>query len=383
MKKTTKKKIEKYCRMFFIYALLPSFCFISLSLCVFVNYVGAAEFEDLTDLYSKNTFLDTLTKGNNIFSVLYQSSQALKYPTSSITSSVPATNAQNELLLPQSSLNITLSPPKNVFPIIKSYLKNGGEFTNTTGYSVDTVPLLNASYPISAEADKSLPLVLIVHTHATESYYETQNEFSDILKPNKDVIGYYDENTPTRTTDTEKNVVHIGRLFSERLESYGIKTVHCTVLHDEENFNLAYNYAGKTIEEYLKKYPSIKYVIDIHRDSLVRTNGEKLCPIANADGEEIAQVMLVVGTDYSGSYHPNWQKNLSVALKLDKIINEKCTGVSRGVYLRTAKFNQQYLIGSMLLEIGSCGNTLKQAEKAALLTADAFYTLLLQNHTFI
>ena len=81
--------------------------------------------------------------------------------------------------------------------------------------------------------------------------------------------------------------------------------------------------------------------------------------------------MLVVGTDEGGLSHPDWQENLANALKLQALLNRAAPGLCRSLDLRTERFNQHETPGSLLIEIGSTGNTLAEALRSARILADA------------
>ena len=89
--------------------------------------------------------------------------------------------------------------------------------------------------------------------------------------------------------------------------------------------------------------------------------------------------MLVVGSDGSGYYHPNWRSNLSLALRYRSYLGKVSDEFVRPIYLRTGRFNQQVSVGSMLLEIGSCGSTLEEAENAAVYAARALADMIYSN----
>jgi stage II sporulation protein P len=80
--------------------------------------------------------------------------------------------------------------------------------------------------------------------------------------------------------------------------------------------------------------------------------------------------MLVVGTDYAGAPHGEWEDNLSFALKLQKSTLGVNAGLMRSINLRSASFNAQYAKGAVLVEIGAAGNTLDEAKRAGELFAD-------------
>ena len=77
-----------------------------------------------------------------------------------------------------------------------------------------------------------------------------------------------------------------------------------------------------TIDENLKKYPSIKVVLDVHRDAFIYEDGSKLKVTCDQNGISTAKVMLVVGTDSMGLSHPNWRGNLNFAAKIQNVAEQ-------------------------------------------------------------
>ena len=138
----------------------------------------------------------------------------------------------------------------------------------------------------------------------------------------------------------------------------------------------------ETIAKNLKEEPNIKIVLDIHRDAMIDADGTKYKTYAQIDknGEVLdsAQIMLVVGTNEGGMTHPEWEKNLSFAVKLQNVLNELYPGLMRPINLRQERFNQHATTGSLILEIGSSGNTLGEALTAIDLFADGLIALLSQ-----
>ncbi len=255
------------------------------------------------------------------------------------------------------------------YPIVEIDLSQkalGIEYiTNETGYNPNISALLMLDSEIEvynpkdlSDTEKKAPIVLIIHTHGTEAYSEDGS----------DVFRYYGGDFG-RTTDTSKNIVAVGRVMAEVLNEEGISTIHCEIMHDEGAYQTAYTKAAETIKEYLEKYPSIKYVFDIHRDAVIKSDGTVMKPITEINGEKVAQIMSVVGSDYKGGYFPDWEKHLSVALKLREKLNAEQKSLCRPVYLRGATYNEQYSEGGLLIEIGSIGNTLDEAKRAGVITA--------------
>ena len=195
------------------------------------------------------------------------------------------------------------------------------------------------------------PLVLILHTHGEESY--------------TDYTGMYPETEPTRSSDTEKNVVRVGKEIKDTLSDFGINAIHCTKMHDSESFINAYSGSAASVKQYLKEYPSIKIVIDVHRDAIIKDDGESIKAAVEIAGKEYAQLMFVVGTNALGHNHPEWQDNLSLALTLQQSIDSTYPSLCRSINLRDVPFNQQLSSGYLLLEVGTCANTLDEALRSA------------------
>ncbi len=267
-----------------------------------------------------------------------------------------------------SSDEIETDPPKESeyeYPLISRDLSQSDKglyyISNDTGHNPDTQALASAPAAIAPYDFKSKkPLVLILHTHGTEAYTA---EGAD---------GYNDTGNLWRSNDTEENVVAVGAVMAQVLEENGIPTLHCQVMHDKDSYNDAYTYSAATIKKYLKQYPTIKYVFDVHRDAIISSDGTLIKGVTEIGGESVAQVMCVAGSDFKGADYPHWEANLAFALRLRAVLNEKEPTLCRPVYLRGAAYNLQYTNGgSLLLEIGSSGNTLNEAKRAAVHVAEA------------
>lgn len=196
--------------------------------------------------------------------------------------------------------------------------------------------------------------VLILHTHGCESYTPTEK---NMYKPSSDF----------RTIDTKYNVIQIGNEIEKILTQKGIKVIHDKTLCDYPSYNDSYNNSLALAKSYTQANPDIKVILDIHRDSIAGQNGEQ---VKTVGGENTSQLMFVVGTDKSGNAHPLWRQNLSFALKLQSRLVKKYPNLMRPINLRTHRFNQQVSTGSLILEVGSDGNTLEEAINAARIFAE-------------
>lgn len=228
-------------------------------------------------------------------------------------------------------------------------VKNNITIKNQTSYTVNTQDILAQQKPFSLSGQ---PQVFILHTHATESY-----------TPSAAFQFKYTSNS--RTTDNHYNMVRVGQELKKVLESKGIGVIHDTSQYDYPSYNDSYNLAYEGIQNAVKKYPSIQIVLDLHRDALNDDTGEKIKLTGEINGEKVAQVMMVVGTDECGFSHPYWKKNLKFATMLQEEFLKLDKSFVRPINLRKSRFNQQFAPGSLILEIGTNGNTLDEALASA------------------
>lgn len=226
---------------------------------------------------------------------------------------------------------------------------------NTTGASLDLDALLAA--PIQFDLTASGPVVLIVHTHATEGYADTAE-------------------TNYSSYDTSRNVVRVGQAMADRLNENGISTIHDTTLNDVPGYNDAYERTAQVISGYLEEYPSIQMVIDVHRDSIADDSGAQIPLLTTLNDAPAAQMLLVMGSNISGMEHPNWEQNLSFALQLQSYCQAAAPDSFREILLRSSRYNEHLTPHSILLEVGAAGNTLDQALNSAVFFADRLAGLL-------
>lgn len=229
---------------------------------------------------------------------------------------------------------------------------------NVCGYDVDLQAML--AKPLSWDLTQDGPAVLIVHTHGTESYKKT---------------GDYEESSAYRTLNNDYNVVSVGDRIAQVLEAGGIQVLHDRTPHDHPSYNGAYGASRKSIKAYMEQYPSIRMVLDIHRDSVTRSDGTQAAYTLTVDGKQTAKLMMVVGTDANGNYHPQWQNNMALAVKLHAQLEKMAPGSCRTISFRKQRFNQDLSAGAMLVEVGAAGNTHQQALAGAELLANGILAL--------
>ena len=134
-------------------------------------------------------------------------------------------------------------------------------------------------------------------------------------------------------------MVSVGNIVADKLNAAGITTLHDTTEHDYPKYTGSYSRAAKTINGYLKKYPSIKIVLDLHRDAAANGN-DKIKLTTEIGGKRAAQVMLVMGSQSGSQTHfPNWKENLKLALRLQQTLENKYPAPARPLSLTSSGYN--------------------------------------------
>ena len=228
------------------------------------------------------------------------------------------------------------------------------EYKNSTGYEIPLEELLKA--PLAWDLTEGGPYVLIVHTHATESYKNT---------------GQYTESDPYRTTQEEHNMLAVGDRIAKLLTAGGISVIHDRTLHDYPSYSKAYTKARQTIQKHLDNNPNICLVLDIHRDAIEDEKGNQLAVTAINGNQKAAKLELVVGTDAGGQPHPNWKQNGALAVKLQTVLEGEFSGICRPVVFRGSRYNHDLTGGSLIVEVGTAGNTMQEALAGAEVLAKA------------
>ena len=160
-------------------------------------------------------------------------------------------------------------------------LPGGGVVWNCTSDSAEKLTAAAESQPdIVVTPDVQEPQVLIVHTHTTESYEPYQRS-------------YYDAEYPFRTRDPDYNMTRVGDALAQKLAEHGISVLHDGTIHDYPAYTGAYDRSEVTIRAALEEYPSIKVIIDLHRDAISSADGSRTAPVAEINGRNAAQFMVI------------------------------------------------------------------------------------------
>lgn len=246
--------------------------------------------------------------------------------------------------------------------IVETTIYSGLSIKNSTSYDIDVGELVKLGPTQVLPADG--PQILIVHTHGSEAY-------------TPDRYNQYEESDSYRTEDLNYNVIRVGDELTAALEAQGLSVLHDREIYDYPSYTGSYSRSGAAVEEYLAQYPDIAVVIDLHRDAL--GDGDVTYKtMAELDGQTSSQLMMLVGTGEGGLSHPDWEQNLRLALYLQQAVNAKYPTLARPISVTKERYNQHLTTGSMILEVGSSGNTLQEALTAVRLYADAVGPALLK-----
>ncbi len=263
--------------------------------------------------------------------------------------------------------------PEGTLPIQEAHYSQGqgdnyiscataGTIKNcTTLSSAEIAAQVGQPLPFSIQLNSSEPQVLIMHTHATETYQLDENL-------------WYDPAFTARSTDNAVNMVAVGAEIVAQLNAAGINTVQDTTLHDYPSYNGSYERSNQTVRSWLEKYPSIKVVLDIHRDAIEYEDGTRVKPVADINGMTAAQVMIICGADNGGNL-PNFKQNLTFAAALENQMESMFPGLTRPVLFDYRYYNQDLTTGSLLLEMGGHASTLEEAKYSGRLVGQALAAL--------
>ncbi len=275
------------------------------------------------------------------------------------------------------------SPGEKPYPTEDQWTEGGdivrttyGKYSGNTFFDLDKCGQVNNKTDISNDKLKeesrkivdftientSEPQVLIYHTHTTES-------FEPYVREHMDAEFNY------RTTDDTKNMIMVGNAIQAELEASGIGVIHVTEIHDYPSYNGSYARSRESIVPILEQYPSIKVALDIHRDA-ISGEGFAAQPYVEIDGKEAAQIMIISGCDDGTLNMPNYMMNFRFASKLQQQLEGDNEGLTRPILFDYRHYNQDLTTGSLLIEVGSHGNTLDQVQYSGQLIGRSLGTLL-------
>ncbi len=236
-------------------------------------------------------------------------------------------------------------------------LENYGQVRNCTDTSASVLLAQSRLLPEFTIKLNSAPQVLIMHTHTTESFEPFERE-------------YYDDSFTYRSSDENMNVVAVGEEIRLQIEKCGISVIHDKTIHDYPSYNGSYDRSAETVKKILADNPEIKVVLDIHRDAIA-SDGNLIAPIAEVNGKKAAQIMIISGCDDGTMNMPEYLKNFRLASLFQQQIEEDSPGLTRPILFDYRNYNQDLTTGSLLIEIGSHGNTIDEVRYSGTLIGNS------------
>ncbi|QNO13534.1 stage II sporulation protein P [Alkalicella caledoniensis] len=161
--------------------------------------------------------------------------------------------------------------------------------------------------------------IAIYHSHSAESYVPTDG---------------------TESIEDNGGIYDVGAAFKNSLEARGIEVVYSENNHDPHDAG-SYKRSRRTVDELLNEDPAA--IFDVHRDAVPAEQyaGE-------ADGEEVAQVMFVVGQQ-----NQNQAETMSFAEGLKNVADEQNPELIKGIFEARGNYNQDMSPRALLLEAGT------------------------------
>lgn len=239
---------------------------------------------------------------------------------------------------------------------LRKYIYQIDSTTMATDRELNGKVLLNMDLKLNKSKN---PQILVYHTHGSETYRGSKKG---------------------KKSDT---VIGVGDVLVKKLRQRNICVIHDRNIYDvkngKEERSKAYNYAANAIESHLKKYPSIKVVIDLHRDGV----SEKTKLVTTQKGRKMAQIMFFNGMSRTAANgdikylkNPNKQMNLALSLQLQAQAMKKYPGFTRKIYMKGYRYNLHYRGRSLLVEVGAQNNTLSEAKASMSLLAELLSNVL-------
>ena len=254
--------------------------------------------------------------------------------------------AANEVETPSSKDSLYTGLLENAFPGIRIM---GEQFPDPDEFQgpetiLDSQTNLPVNKPSTVKLDLTKPVVLIYHTHATESYQPVNT-------------GNF------HSVEEAGTVREVGEALTQALEAKGIQVIHDKTLHDSPSYSQSYNRSLEPMTKLLAQFPSAKIIIDLHRDA-ANYNGNKAKTLV-IDGKTAADFSLVVGTK-----NDNASQLAVFAEYINHTANQIYPDFGGKIITKPYKFNEYLSDYYLLLEIGNNENTIEQAKVTGTYFAD-------------
>lgn len=194
------------------------------------------------------------------------------------------------------------------------------------------------------------PLVIIYHTHSSESYMPFKES------------NYH-------RVDEEGTVRDVGNVLENELKKKGINVIHDKTIHDRPSYNESYSRSLATIKTLKEKYPTALYIIDLHRDAAAAsaTEGKYI----EIDGKRVAKFSMVVGRS-----NENYVELYDFAKKVSGKAAAMYSGFGGAIIEKDYNYNEFVSNKALLLEVGNNKNTIEEARECGKYFAEVLASII-------
>ncbi len=204
------------------------------------------------------------------------------------------------------------------------------------------IKLLNKEYTKYTKEEQQVikeeiaPIIYIYNSHQTEEYQST-----DFVE--------FTVNPTVMMNDYIMEDIFNKNGYKTIVEETSIKEI---LNKNNWKYSSSYKASRILLEDSIIKYPSLKYFIDVHRDSITKDK-----TTIEIDGKQYAKILFIVGMENN-----NYQYNLEFTEKLNNKLNELYPKLSKGIYKKSGPgvngiYNQDFSPNTILVEIGGFQNT--------------------------
>lgn len=238
-------------------------------------------------------------------------------------------------------VQLLLSPKKetNIIKQIISLFIPTKEETIKTMLDTTYKGLIKEEQTIPVTKEEKTPLIYIYNSHQTEEY--TPSSFVEYsVMPTVQMNNYILEE---KLEEANYNTIVEEKSIKQVLNEHGW------------NYAGSYNASRIFLEEAKDNYPTLKYFIDVHRDSLPKER-----TTVTIDNKNFASILFLIGLE-----NPNYSENLAFTEKINEKINEKYPTLSKGIYKKQGEgvngvYNQDFSPFTILVEMGGPENTIDE-----------------------
>lgn len=251
-------------------------------------------------------------------------------------------NNQDKKVNLDSTLNFLLNKTTNKNEAI--ILKKSKEYL-LSFYNTPDKHLLLLNNIIKAEKTEPVlnsdtaSLIYLYNTHQTEEYSEKELvEYS--IRPTVMVADYIIQDILNKNN------------YKTIVEERKIKDI---LNQNAWNYSSSYKASRILLEDIKLNNPSLKYFIDIHRDSLTKDK-----TTTTISDKSYAKILFVIGLENN-----NYEKNLKFTEEINTCLNQNYPTLSKGIYKKQGAgvngiYNQDFSPYTILVEIGGYENTINE-----------------------